>query len=55
MIGLVPLGGELVRGRHDQAPVFEGYGFSRLEPGTDDLVRKLMVGLIEDPLPDLFG
>ena len=55
MVGLVPLGGELVGGGHDQAPVLERYGFSRLEPSPNHLVRKLVVGLIEDPLPDLFG
>ena len=55
MIRLIPLGGELVGSGHDQTPVLEGHGFGGLKPGTDDLIRKLVIGLIEDPLPDFFG
>ena len=55
MIGLVPLGGELVGRGDDQPVVLKGDGFGRLEPGTNHLVGKLATGLVEDALPDVFG
>jgi hypothetical protein len=55
VIGLVPLGRELIGRGDDQAVVLEGDRLGGFEPGTDHLVRKLATDLIEDALPEFFG
>ena len=55
MLGLIPFHGELIRRSDDETALIEGDGLRRLEPGTDRVVWKFAVRLIEDALPCVFG
>src|SRR5438093_275741 len=55
MLGFVPLHRELVGCSHDETPFVQGDRLGRLKPGTDGVVWKFAVRLIEDALPCIFS
>src|SRR5207253_7536434 len=54
MLGVVPVGGELVGNSYDDPAVVEAQRVGRLEPGPERLIRDLLSSEVEQDGPD-FG
>jgi hypothetical protein len=53
VLGVIPVGSELIRGSDEERISFEGECFGGLEPRLKSLVWKLLTGAIEEEFPNL--
>jgi hypothetical protein len=52
MLGVIPIGGKLIRRSYKDGAAFNGEGFGRLEPGLESLIGQFLTCAIKEAFPN---